>query len=100
MARQTQAAKDLLIFGDSNVERNILHTGRLYSLSSESVPSRNLNEFRQALAQLQPGKYRIVIFSMFTNIVINTGNSVATNTPAARLSAIEACLKSLFRIIT
>ncbi len=53
MSRQIQAAKDLLIFGDSNVERNILHTGRLYSQSSESVPSRNLNEFTSALAQTQ-----------------------------------------------
>jgi hypothetical protein len=100
MSRQVQATKDLLIFGDSNVERNILHTGRLYSMSSESVPSRNLNEFTQALNQFQPGKYKIVVFSMFTNIAINAGNSVPVNSTASRLSAIEACLKSLLRIIT
>jgi hypothetical protein len=100
MARQTQIAKDVLIFGDSNVERNILHTGRLYSQTSDSVSARNLNEFSQALAQFQPGKYRIVIFSMFTNIVINAGNSVASNNTMARLSAVEACLKSLVRLIT
>jgi hypothetical protein len=100
MARQIQATKDLLIFGDSNVERNILHTGRLYSLSSESIPARNLNEFTQAIGQLQPGKYKIVIFSMLTNIAINAGNSVSVNSVASRLSAIEACIKSLFKIIT
>jgi hypothetical protein len=100
MARQLQAAKDLLIFGDSNVERNILHTGRAYSQTCVSVPARNLAEFTQALNQLQPGKYKIVVFTMLTNIVITSGNSVSSNNSATRLTAIEASLKSLISLIT
>ncbi len=100
MARQLQASKDLLIFGDSNVERNMLHTGRAYSQSSASVPARNLAEFNQALLQLQPGQYRIVVFAMFTNIVISAGNSVHSTDLTTRLSAVEACLKSLIQTIT
>jgi hypothetical protein len=100
MARQLQAAKDLLILGDSNVERNILHTGRLYSQTSESIPDRNITELNQALTQLQPGKYKIVVFAMLTNLVINAGNSSTLNNPATRLAAIEASLKTLFRTLT
>jgi hypothetical protein len=100
MSRQLQVAKDLLILGDSNVERNLLHTGRLYCLQSESVPARNLVEFSEALSQLQLGKYKIIVFAMFTNIVINAGNFVSTNNHAARLTAIEACLKKLIKTIT
>jgi hypothetical protein len=100
MARQLQASKELLLIGDSNVERNLLHTGRLYCLQSESIPARNLSEFHQVLAHLQPNKYKIVVFAMLTNIVISAGNSVSANQPAARLLTIEACLKKLVRAIT
>jgi hypothetical protein len=37
---------------------------------------------------------------MLTNIVINTGNAIATLDPAARVIAVEACLKSLFTDLT
>jgi hypothetical protein len=99
MARQSQV-KDLLIFGDSNVERNLLHSGRLYSLQSESVPSRNQNELVAALPQLKPGQHKIVIFAMFTNLIVTAGNSASANNQEARLTAIEACLKRIIKTIT
>jgi hypothetical protein len=100
MSRQLQTSKELLIIGDSNVERNLIHTGRLYCLQSESLPARNLAEFHQVLSQLQPNKYKIVIFAMLTNIIISAGNSVSVNQTAARLLTIEACVKKLIRSIT
>jgi hypothetical protein len=100
MARQLLAAKELLIFGDSNVERNLSGTGRLYCSQVESVPARNLTEFHQALSQLQPNKYRIVVFAMMTNIVISAGNSVSANDTYSRIKTIEACVKKLIRSIT
>jgi hypothetical protein len=92
--------KDILIIGDSNVERNLLHTGQLYSELCESVPARNLEEFSQALKCLVPDRYKKVIFAMLTNIVVNAGNSSPTQDSQLRLNSIEACLKSLFRTIT
>jgi hypothetical protein len=95
MARQLQAKKELLLLGDSNVERNILHTGRLYCQLAESVPARNITELSNAVNQIQPNKHKVVVLAMLTNIVINAGNTIATLDPSARLLAVEACLKGL-----
>jgi hypothetical protein len=99
MSRQLQASKELLILGDSNVERNLLHTGRLYCQHAESVAARNLQEFTHTLSQLQPDRHKIVVLAMFTNIVVEAG-SINVRDVASRLSAIEACLKALVRDIT
>ena len=99
MSRQLQANKELLIIGDSNVERNLLHTGRLYCQWAESVPARNLSELGKAVNLIQPSKHKVVVFAMVTNLVVSAGNSVSTLDPSVRLIAIEACLKSLFRDI-
>jgi hypothetical protein len=98
MSRQP-VTKDLLIIGDSNVERNILHTGRLYSQLCASVPARNLNEFSMALNSFKAEKYTMVVLAMLTNIVIAAG-SLKTKDVPARLLSIEACLKTLFLTIT
>ncbi len=100
MARQLQAKKELLIIGDSNIERNILHTGRLYCEMAESVPARNLEELSRAVEQIQPNKHKVVVFAMLTNLVISAGSAIPTLDISPRLVAIEACLKSLFRDIT
>jgi hypothetical protein len=100
MARLLQANKELLIIGDSNIERNILHTGRLYCQMAESVPARNLQELSQAVGQIQPSKHKVVVFAMLTNLIVNAGNAVAALDVSPRLIAIEACLKTLFRDIT
>ncbi len=44
MARSL-TAKQFLIVGDSNVEHNLLHAGRLYSELADSVPARNLAQY-------------------------------------------------------
>jgi hypothetical protein len=100
MARQLQAKKEILIFGDSNVERNILHTGRLYCQYAKSIPARNLSKFSVALSSLQPNKYKLVIFAMLTNIIVATGNSANTMDQEIRVKAVEAGLKALIRDIT
>jgi len=100
MARQLQAKKELLILGDSNVERNILHTGRLYCQMAESVPARNITELGNAVNQIQPIKHKVVVLAMLTNIIVNAGNTVATLDPSARLIAVESCLKSLITDLT
>jgi hypothetical protein len=100
MARQLQAKKELLLLGDSNVERNILHTGRLYCQMAESVPARNITELSNAVNQIQPAKHKVVVLAMLTNIIVNSGNTIATLDPSARLIAVEACLKGLFTDIT
>jgi hypothetical protein len=100
MARQLQANKELLIIGDSNIERNILHTGRLYCQLAESVPARNLAELSQAVGQIQPSKHKVVVFAMLTNLVINAGNAISTLDLSPRLVAVEAFLKTLFKDIS
>ncbi len=100
MARQLQAKKELLLLGDSNVERNILHTGRLYCQMAESVPARNITELSNAVNQIQPAKHKVVVLAMLTNIIVNSGNAIATLDPSARLIAVEACLKGLFTDLT
>jgi hypothetical protein len=96
MARSL-TAKQFLIVGDSNVERNLLHAGRLYSELADSVPARNLDELATALRALQPNKYKVVIFAMLTNIVITAGNSSPKPDLDSRLLSIEACLKPLIK---
>jgi hypothetical protein len=100
MAHQLQANKELLIIGDSNVERNILHTGRLYCQLAESVPARSITELNNAVNQIRPDKHKVVVFAMLTNLVVSAGSSVATLDPSAHLIAVEACLKSLFTDLT
>jgi hypothetical protein len=100
MARQLQAKKELLLLGDSNVERNILHTGRLYCQMAESVPARNITELSNAVNQIQPAKHKVVVLAVLTNIIVNSGNAIATLDPSARLIAMEACLKGLFTDLT
>jgi len=96
MSQQGQS-KPILIVGDSNVERNLLRSGRLYSQQCDSVLARNLNELAVALTGLQPNTYQMVIFAMLSNIVISAGNSAQSPDLQARLDAIDSCLKSLFK---
>ncbi len=100
MSSQLEANKSVLILGDSNVERYLLHTGRLYCQYGESVPTRNLTEFNTAIHQIPTDKYRMVVLAMMTNIIINTGNEVTATDLSSRLTAIKACLKPLILTIT
>jgi hypothetical protein len=92
-------SKELLIFGDSNVERNIPHAGLFYRQYTETVAARNITEFNSALGKARPDKYKSVVFAMFTNIVVNAGSTV-TQDLASRLTSVEACLRTVVRSIT
>jgi hypothetical protein len=100
MSRQLQARKSLLIIGDSNVERNLLHTGRLYCEQAESVPARNHREYQAALKLIQPNKHQLVVFAMLTNLVIDAGNSAPSPSLPSRITAIDTFLKVLIQEIT
>ena len=100
MSRQLQARKSLLIIGDSNVERNLLHTGRLYCEQAESAPARNHREYQAALKLIQPNKHKLVVFAMLTNLVIDTGNYTPAPNLPSRLLPIDSFLKSLIKEIT
>jgi hypothetical protein len=96
MARQIHA-RDILIIGDSNIRRNLARSGRHYSQSADIGSARNLAEFAEAVKLIEPEKYRIVIFSMLTNIVIDAGSPLLD--PFARIQAISDCLGPLFQDI-
>jgi hypothetical protein len=98
MSRQLQVSKELLIIGDSNVERNISQIGNLYRQYATSVPARNLSEFTTALGALKPNTHRTIVFAMFTNIVANAGGTLSQDL-STRLSAIDACLKQVINSI-
>jgi len=100
MSRQLQARKSLLIIGDSNVERNILHTGRLYCEQAESVPARNQGEYQKALKSIQPNQHKLVVFAMLTNLVVNAGNASSSTALSSRLTSIESFLSSFIKDLT
>ena len=100
MSRQLQARKSILIIGDSNVERNIRHTGRLYCEQAESVPARNQVEYHAAVKNIQPNKHKIVVFAMTTNLVINAGNTALSADLPTRLTSIDSYLEVLIKEIT
>jgi len=67
---------------------------------AESVPARNITELSNAVNQIQPAKHKVVVLAMLTNIIVNSGNAIATLDPSARLITVEACLKGLFTDLT
>jgi hypothetical protein len=100
MSRQLQARKSLLIIGDSNVERNILHTGRLYCEQAESVPARNQGEYQRALKSIQPNQHKLVVFAMLTNLVVNAGNASSSTALSSWLTSIESFLSVFIKDLT
>jgi hypothetical protein len=74
MSRQL-IAKEVLILGDSNVQRHLLHSGKYYSQQSDCEVSRNVSEFTTVLNTIPQNKYKLVIFAMLTNIVVDAGQS-------------------------
>jgi hypothetical protein len=92
MSRQLQA-KEILLVGDSNIRRNLLHAGRAYSQPCDCGLARNQEELQTALQMIQPDKYKIVIFAMATNLIVAAGNS--SPTPAVRVASVESYVKTL-----
>ncbi len=93
MSRQLRC-KDFLIVGDSNVHRNLLHTGLFYHQQTECGLARNTEELAEALRLIQSNNFKLVVFDMMTNLVVNAGNASASSSMSARLAAIDDCLKT------
>jgi len=66
-------AKDILIIGDSNVRRYLFRPGKHYAQCSDFGVARNNTELAEALKLIVTDKYRIVIFAMLTNLVVDAG---------------------------
>ena len=92
MSRQV-ISKDVLIVGDSNIRRYLYRSGGAYSQACDCGLARNLTEFGDTLKLIESDKYRIVIFAMMTNIVIDAGS--AGHDHSSRYDAIEECLSPL-----
>jgi hypothetical protein len=92
MSQQVQA-RSLLVLGDSNVRRYLYRAGGAYSETCDCGVVRNLSEFGSSLKMIENHKYRIIIFSMLTNILIDAGSEGTDH--ASRMNAIEECLSPL-----
>ena len=86
-------AKDLLILGDSNVKRYLYRAGGAYSQACDCGLARNMTEFGNTLNLLEAKDYRIVIFAMMTNIVIDARSG--GHYQASRLELIGKCTSPL-----
>ncbi len=92
MAHQVMS-KDVLIIGDSNIRRYLYRSGGAYSQACHCGLARNLTEFGDTLSLLESDGYKIVIFAMMTNIVIDAGSS--GNDLHSRLELIGECVSPL-----
>jgi hypothetical protein len=99
MSRQL-VAKEILIVGDSNIQRNLLSAGRLYSDLSENGLARNLVELAEAIKLIHHDKYKLIIFAMMTNIIVDAGNTATSTCLDARLAAIKPYLEALIKDIS
>jgi hypothetical protein len=94
MSRQTEI-RDVLLIGDSNVRRHLFRAGRHYAQSSDYLVARNTVELEEALKKIKPDQYRVVVFAMLTNLVVEAG-SAGTDTDS-RMVAISEYLGSLLQ---
>jgi hypothetical protein len=92
MARQV-ISRDVLILGDSNIRRYLYRCGGAYSEACDCGMARSLSEFGQNLKMVDNPSYRIVVFAMFTNIVIDAGS--VGHDHQTRLEAIDECISPL-----
>jgi hypothetical protein len=92
MSRQV-ISKDVLIVGDSNIRRYLYRSGGAYSQACDCGLARNLTEFGDTLKLIESDKYRIVIFAMMTNIVIDAGS--AGHDQSSRMELIGECISPL-----
>jgi hypothetical protein len=90
---QQVLARDLLILGDSNIRRYLYRAGGAYSQTCDCGMARNMTEFGSTIKMVESTNYRIVVFAMLTNIVIDAGS--AGNDHSTRMDAIEECLSPL-----
>ncbi len=92
MSQQLQS-RNLLILGDSNIRRYLYRAGGAYSLICDCGMARNMSEFGNSLRMVDSTNYRIIVFAMMTNIVIDAGS--VGNDHTTRMDAIEECISPL-----
>ena len=96
MSRQV-LSKDTLIIGNSNIRRYLYRSGGAYSQTCQCGLARNLTEFGETLSLLDSDNFRVVIFAMMTNIVIDAGSS--GHDQSSRLELIGECTNPLLENI-
>jgi hypothetical protein len=92
MSRQV-ISRDILILGDSNVRRYLGRCGGAYTQACDCGLARNLSEFGSSLKMIDATNYRIVIFAMMTNILIDAGSEGHDH--QSRTLAMDECLSPL-----
>jgi hypothetical protein len=92
MAQQV-LSRDVLILGDSIVRRYLGRCGGAYTQACDCGLARNLSEFGSSLRMVEATHYRIVIFAMMTNIIIDAGNEGQDH--HSRIHAVDECLSPL-----
>jgi hypothetical protein len=92
MSRQV-IERDVLILGDSNVRRYLGRCGGAYTQACDCGLARNMSEFGNHLKMVDATNYRIVIFAMMTNILIDAGSE--GNDHHSRIHAMDECLSPL-----
>ena len=75
-------AKQLLLVGDSNVRRYFDHLSGLVGSEVDFVQARNDTEWQEAIPSCKKG-YKIVTYSILTNIIINAAHAIADKTAAS-----------------
>jgi len=86
-------ARDVLILGDSNVRRYLGRCGGAYTQACDCGLARNMSEFGSSLRMVEANNYRIVIFAMMTNVVIDAGSEGQDH--HSRIHAVDECLSPL-----
>jgi hypothetical protein len=83
----------VLILGDSNIRRYLYRSGGAYSQTCDCGMARSMTEFGTNLRMVEAPNYRIIIFAMLTNIVIDAGSTGHDH--SSRMDAIEECVSPL-----
>jgi hypothetical protein len=86
-------SRDVLILGDSNVRRYLGRCGGAYTQACDCGLARNMSEFGSSLRMVEAASYRIVIFAMMTNILIDAGSEGQDH--HSRIHAMDECLSPL-----
>jgi len=86
-------AKQLLLVGDSNVRRYYDHLSGLVGSEVDFVQARNDTEWQEAIPSCKKG-YKIVTYSILTNIIINAATQ-GTN-DGDRIELISPALRTVF----
>ena len=92
MSRQV-VERDVLILGDSNVRCYLGRCGGAYTQACDCGLARNMSEFGNHLKMVDATNYRIVIFAMMTNILIDAGSEGHDH--QSRIHAMDECLSPL-----